>query len=85
MNKTVVGKTLHGGTNDGERVYSHNFAPVHYAPKRLSIEEAKALNIDGVISWKCPDEVYVKDDSGEFHYSHTVEYKPVDETLTKGG
>ena len=67
---------LIGGTNDGRSVRVNTWQPLIYMPRRMSVEENAALMIDDVVSWKPPEEVYERNDLGEFVYTRTVHYKP---------
>lgn len=74
--KTKLVKLV-GGTHDGETVEVYSYQPLIYLAKRISMEEAADLDIDGTTAWKFPEEVYEKQlPSGDFVYRNTVNYKP---------
>ncbi len=66
---------LVGGTRDGELVEISSLQRVVYLPKRISIEENKALQIDDSTMWKPPEEVYERDGNGLFQYARTINWK----------
>lgn len=72
--------TLRGGTHDGETVTLPWWQLVLYTPKIITDAERQALQIDGVVAWKIPDEVYVPATrscgDGVWVLGRTVEYKP---------
>jgi hypothetical protein len=70
--------SLVGGTHDGEVHTTYAYQRVAYLQKRITMEESKALDIDGAIAWKPPEEVYRKGEDGRFYYSRTVHYRPDD-------
>lgn len=72
-NKTV---TLVGGTRGGKEYTMPSWQKILYVPKRISLSELKALEIDANMAWRGPDEVYVQDSPGVFRYVKTVDYKP---------
>lgn len=67
---------LIGGSWDGAQVKVKRWQKIYYTSKKISIEELENLKIDGVMYWRCPDEVYEKKEDGNFHYTETVNYKP---------
>lgn len=69
---------LIGGTRDGETVEVQTWQPLVYMTKRISIADGDALDIDGVMKWKNPEEVYERNADGDFVYTRTVHYKPDD-------
>lgn len=77
-----------GGTHDGEIHEVPTFAPNWSLGKRISMEEHEALKIDEHVSWRYPEEVYIKvkytDGTIEYRYSHTVNFKPEEDHRHQG-
>jgi len=48
---------------------------VIYKPAQITIEESKSLDIDGVTTWRHPDDVYCFDGSN-YVFDRRVDYKP---------
>lgn len=67
---------LVGGTRDGEFYFVNNFQRSVNIPRRVDLEEINSLAIDDVVSWKYPEEFYMRTTDGNFVYSHTINYKP---------
>ncbi len=72
---------LVGGPHDrklvdsGRRINNRFWPPVLYFPHSLTLEESQALDIDGTIRWKNPEDVYERKD-GDYVFRETVHYKP---------
>lgn len=69
--------TLHGGPHDGLEVELHwRGQPVFVLPHRLTMEQARQLQIDDVMAWKWPEDYYKKNSTGQFEFDRTVHYCP---------
>ena len=69
-------RKLIGGTHDGETHEMGGWLRGYMVSKRVTMEEDKALWIDGVIAYRRPDEVYALKTDGAMHYVRTVHYDP---------
>lgn len=67
---------LFGGSRDHETVEVAPYQNVVYVTKRLSYEEYRALDIDDNMAWKPPEEIYERNEHGEYVHVRTVNYKP---------
>jgi len=67
---------LIGGSRDGESIEIYPRQPLVYLRKRITMAEDAELKISETTSWKPPEEVYTRNDDGEFVYDRTVDYKP---------
>ncbi len=73
---------LIGGTYDGketEVLWSPGWIqPMIYLPQKISPEGHANLHIQGEVCWKPPDDVYVRNEKGEYAFSRVQHYKPDD-------
>ena len=67
---------LRGGSRDGEEISVHAWQPFIYVTRKTTLADSEGLRIDDVHAWKAPEDVYVKNQDGEFEYDRTVHYKP---------
>lgn len=75
-----------GGTHNGEYLNEEykvqgRWPGMFYLPSKITIEEEQALDIDGVVKWKHPEDVY--DLLGaNYVFRERVDYKPKENSMS---
>ena len=69
---------LIGGTRDGDLVKVNIWQRVYISTIMLSLQQSRELDIDGVHSWRWPEEFWKRERAGDdFIFDKRVDYKYV--------